>query len=815
MTNPLVSWSDLVDSAGRKIRDYQLKFADGGILSLNWRSDLYATISEFVWYLFMGITALSATMMKLIADPRWLDKLDSWYRSASGLAFSIINPVILGAGGFVVLLLWLSLDKVKATSRKFDQKDYNRISAASCILVGICILAANPLMLLKAALSIVQTIVMAIAGDKGDVSSTFSVDAMIRQPTLLINYGGTVGEDCADTWSKNSGFPKGSKCLVAGSDAATAATPILAGLAFVFALTTLAFAGWATWKFIRHISVAVVGFVSLPWVAAGTLFKRRQFDSMGTVLAIAAGNLVMVFVVQIIAIGGPTLVTQIIGESNDSSTSTSWAVPKMIGLIVAYLVLLGLLVALTNKNSALVRAIKADTLSKLNSYIGSSGSAGPLRELGGVSILGGLRDAYSSPVKALGDAKGKVMSLTDRVLGRNRPDEREDLQEVQRTEQVPDPDKKETLEVVGGETSPDTQDRDADENSDSDEDAGAGSPDGDSPSPGGAGGAGGRRNNRNDMSITLPGGVIIDMGNGVPSKEQVRHDLVEGNLTSDDPALGGRSPETLLEDMSDDAVARAMGRAKDIAEETVKARDAEPLVVDPDGNVLAFRPSPTERMARFLDARDAEMSRSAERMDDGQNVQQVIQQAAAVSYVTNHNTNVSNTDTRVNAMSSSYVDNSRVDASDRSVSHSLSNISHRTDHHTSTTNVSNVANTFNTEVKNTVNVQQTVTVNQQAAISVNYPSLRTGENSVIIGNSLKGSAATRGDVQSTRSSSVCDRAGMEVLTEHAVQRARALGMGFLPSIPLSDHRSDIGFTPDNPHGTVAAKYDRGFGDRIF
>lgn len=786
MMNTLVAWSDLVDSAGRKVREYQLKFSESGLWSFNWKSDLFATISEFLWNWFMAITVVAASLLKLIADPHWLDKLDSWYRSAADLAFGIVNPVILGAGGFAVLLLWLSLDKVQATSRKFEQKDYNRISAALCILVGIVILAANPLMLLKAALSIVQTIVMAIAGDKGDVSSTFSVDAMIRQPTLLINYGGTVGEDCADVWSKNSGFPKGSKCLVAGADAATAATPILALLSLGFAVVSLAFSGWAAWKFIRHISVSIVGFVSLPWVAAGTLFKRRQFDSMGTVLAIAAGNLVMVFIVQIIAIGGPTLVTQILGES---SGSTSMAVPKMVGLILAYLVLLGLLVALTNKNSALVRAIKADTLSKLNQYIGSSSPAGPLRALGGVSVLEGLRDAYGAPKKALGDAKGRIMSLTDRVRGRqSKPDEREDLQDVQKTEQVPDPDKKEVVTVVGGETSPDTQSTSPD-----DEDADNfptvdGTGDG-GPSPtNGSGGA----------TISLPGGVSISVDGGVPSKEQVQHDLIEGNLTSDDPVLGGRSPETLLEDMSDDAVARAMERAKNIAEETAKGRKATPFIVDPDGTVVDFRPSPTERMARFLDARDTAIGLSAERMDEGQSVQQVVHQEPSVSYVTNMS--VSNVNTRVNAMSSSRVETTNIDNSDRSVS-SVHN-----------TDVTNVANT---DVRNVSHVKQDVSIHQQVAVSVNYPSLRGGENAVIVGNSLKGAAATRGDVQSTRTSSVCDRAGMEILTEHALQRARALGLGFLPEIPLSDHRSDIGFTPDNPYGTVSAKYDRGFGDRIF
>lgn len=898
MLNAIVAWSGLKDSMGLEIRKYNLRFHDHGLL--DWKSGMWEACAQFLWVIFMGISALSATLLKLIADPTWLDKLDEWYRKIADTAFGVVNPLVIAACGFTLLLLYLSFDKVTSTTVKFTHADINRLVAAFTIMVGIAFFAARPLLLLKMSLSLVNAVVTSIVG-KGVVDG-FSVDALIRQPTLLINYNGTLSLDCADKWSKTGGFPKGDSCITPGTDSASAVTPILAVLSIILALSTLAFAGWAVWKFFKHLLTSVVAFVSLPWVAAGTLFKRRQFDAMGTVLSIAVGNMIMVFVIQVISIGGPLLADFILG---DSPGSMYMAIPKMFGLIVAYLAMLGFLMSVTGKHSALVAAIKADTLRKLNSYIGSGNGGGMFSHLGGVSVLDGLRQAHQNPINAAKStkakgvevwdtARNKVAGVKDKIrskFGREREVD-EDLKEVQHTEQFPDAEKKNIVDVTGGQSVPRPSDTyvhvefirsdqngadmggmraelpgdvsvqmggiRVDEGGDSGdsstappsptspsspgddgaaadiidaevvdepETAGIGSGKKDVDGRGKASSGAGRLSSSSDLDtgsgrrdsvFALPAGSI-------PSHAEVSRELVEDSLTSDDPSIGGRSPETLLEDMSDYEVSRRMERAKALADE----RTARPDVVDPDGNVESYKMSPTERMARFHDARDAAVEHNAEMMGSADAAAQMNQSVIYQSTVSNVINNLTETRTEVDSSTHNYDNSSsafitssvhnvdarvsnvsNVDARVSNVSNvdsrvsNVSNIDNRVVNMTNTTNVSTVHN-----VSNVMNVAVTTTV-------ATYPSLRAGDDAVVVSNALKGGSATRGDVQTTRTSSLCDRGDLESVTEHVVQKARALGQGFTPSISLTDHRQDLAFTPDNPHSPVSVKYDCGFGDRI-
>lgn len=363
MSNPIFSWTSLTDSAGRKIRDYSLHF-DNGFLDV--MGKIYTPLTSMIWDGFMFLSVLAATLIGWIGNPEWLSGLDGAYRYLTSSFLNAVNPVVVSVGGFGVLVLYIVLDKAKTTSTSLDKNDINRIVAAVALMGFIAVMVMNPFVILKDALSVVQVIVATIAGKDSGSLSVFSVDAMIRQPTLIINYNGAVSSECADMWSEQGRLPASSHCYSSAS--ASPETVILSIIAVLVSLITCAFAIWAMWKYIRHLSVAVMGFVSLSWVAAVSLFRRRQFDQLATVFAIACGNLVMVFAVQVISIGGPELVSKFMEDWGQSG----YAILQMLLLGATYAILLGVLVMVTNKHGALSRALKTDANNALK-IIGSPG----------------------------------------------------------------------------------------------------------------------------------------------------------------------------------------------------------------------------------------------------------------------------------------------------------------------------------------------------------------------------------------------------------------------------------------------------------
>lgn len=796
--NALISWSNLTDSAGRKINEYTLALNKGGII--DWMPKIYAMGVDFLWNVFMFAMALSATALSWIGNPSWLDGLDNTYKSLTESMFSIVNPIVLSVAGFALLMLYILIDSVKSNSTRLEKNDINRIGAAFVIMICIAVAAANPFAILKLALSVVQAGVAAIAGTNSTDLNVFSVDAMIRQPTLIITYNGAVSEKCAEVWSKTGGLADNGACFDPGQNTPTAITLVLAILALIMAVTAFFFAVIAAWKYIRHLTMAVLGFVSLPWVAAMSMFRRRQFDQLGAVAAVAAGNMAMVFVVQVIALGGPTIVSKIMEDWGQSGS----AVLQMIALIFTYMVLSGILIAATGKHSALVRSLKADTNSTLRTYMGSPGSG--MMNLENKSLKQTFRDIRNQG----GDIVSRVKHMSGKaaeMIGRKG----KGVDDVQKTIQMSNPYAgvaDETIRTRGWASS--------------------------------------SRHNATKNAWTLqrgdanvPGFKNIEMDGMSPvnALDAAAIDLTKGFveeapgvLVPSNVATSLRPLATLMADMSNktagvgratllgfnvlgNTVDQHFNRAHDIAtthlmESKFIQRDTMGMAVD----VESIRDSVASLSAAIIASNMyGEFPRIGGRTPEGV-IRTIVHDTAvtAIQNVINNSTTVSQVVTESGA-------NVKVSASDRMAEFQRVRAANEAGSAASMTTVS-VSAIESRDVQTTVQQSRRDAVASQSVIPsktlVRYHGDSVGKHAP---NAFLGGSATRGDVTVTRISlpPICDRAEDEVVIETMVMKRRAMGKGGVASYPEHDHSHDVRFSPDRPGQMVSAAVGDGFGDNIF
>ena len=361
MLKGLLAWSDLHDSSGRRVADYTLDFTYG---LFGWAKELLGMFATFLWTCFMFAGVVAATIMSWVSEPSWLDGLTEGYENITRSLFEAVNPVYIAVMTFVILMVIIMLGKAKSTSTKLSTEDINRITAGMGIMLAVCILVANPFALLRTALSVAQAAVDVVSG--GDAPSAISVDALIRQPTLLVIYGQGVPENCAAIWSRG-GTDAAQTC--AGSEPTPSeSTIILAALSLMLSAAALTFALVALWKFIVHLSVSIIAVIVIPWVAASTITKRRQFDGFARHGVTVGSHMLMAVIVQIIAIAGPSLMGRLLGNWGTSG----FAVLQMLLLLVSWVFLTGFLFFVTRRNGALSRTLKTDAHATLTSILGGS-----------------------------------------------------------------------------------------------------------------------------------------------------------------------------------------------------------------------------------------------------------------------------------------------------------------------------------------------------------------------------------------------------------------------------------------------------------
>ena len=378
--NIIVSWAGLVDSAGKKVGDYALHWGRGSTSPFNAWNLAWQLGTELCYVFYLFFATLSVKIMEFVSDPKWLDGLVKGYQNITERMFSVVNPILLAAFTFTVLMVYVLLDKVRTSSMGMERRDVERVGAGLVLLCTVVVLALNPFGLMRFALSLGGSATSALTGTDGNVSTSPSlVDAVLRTPTLAINYaGGRAHENspgCTDDdWSRLANGFTGTHCIEPKADYGTSIHFFLAGTALGMAFTLLIFALCVLYKFVKHLSFAVIGLVLLPWVAAASMLKRRSFDLLTRTFAVAAGNLIMAVVVQVFAISGP-LFAALLLDSFLAGSGTS-VVLSMIGLMLVYMGVTLVLLYVTRKSSALVRALRADASTAMHTFMAAPGAPG-------------------------------------------------------------------------------------------------------------------------------------------------------------------------------------------------------------------------------------------------------------------------------------------------------------------------------------------------------------------------------------------------------------------------------------------------------
>ena len=374
-----VAWSNLRDSSGRKVSDYQLFFKDPSLMDVMGKFSIAAV--DFIWQIFIFVSAFAAKLLGFVADPSFLEKMEDTYRNITSDLFSVVNPLIIGTLGLALTVFYLFID-----DKRIDGNDFQRIGAAVILLLGIALITLNPFRIIHGLMTSVQTLVTIIGGENTAAGGSAVVDFLIRQPTLIVNYNGNLPTTCSDQWSRSNSRME--SCASGGNSSssleamseATTSTVFLALIAAFMGITALAFALQAIWKFIKHLTLGIMGFLALGWVAAVSMTRRRQFDSVGTMTALALGHLAMALIVQVISIGGPTLVMTFM-----SSWGQQAAVLKMMMLAVSYIILFVVLSKVTKETGPIVKALKAGGADDIYRNLGltTEGKGLPLQASGG------------------------------------------------------------------------------------------------------------------------------------------------------------------------------------------------------------------------------------------------------------------------------------------------------------------------------------------------------------------------------------------------------------------------------------------------
>lgn len=361
--------------------DYKLNWGKGSVSPFHADNLGWQMLIELVYIVFLFFGVVATKVMEFVTDPWWLDSLVEGYEKISKQAFTFVNPILLGAFAFTVLMVYVLFDKVKSASMGMERADVERVGAGLVLLSIIVILALNPFYLMRFALSLVGSAVDSLAGtDVSSGTSAKSVDALLRSPTLAINYAGErVHADspgCRDEdWSRKADGFTGTACIQPEADYGTSMHLIIAVIACAMAASALFFALAAWYKFVKHLSFSIIGLVLLPWVAAVSMMKRRSFDLLGRTFAVSAGNLLMAICVQMFTILGPVMAGLFLTPFAKGASS-SGIVFSMLIIWISYFALFLLLLYVTRKNSALVRALRADATTALNTYMAAPGAPG-------------------------------------------------------------------------------------------------------------------------------------------------------------------------------------------------------------------------------------------------------------------------------------------------------------------------------------------------------------------------------------------------------------------------------------------------------
>lgn len=388
----MASFLDLftaTDSDGARAARYQLNYI-GSYLS-NQDSWVFGMCTAVVYALFKVVAVIANGLLGLVmSSASWLDPLSEAYQTLMSPIYNTVPPwaiACLGLGIVGVSVLWSR--PTTTTGGVFDSPSLNRIGVALAMVMMVVILTHDPFALVTKTMELANGFAVSISaaatGNANDTTISAGsalVDNSLRTPTIALNYGTTFNDACATAWSQamaaGTELPAASGCFEEDQNRAGPDSLLTALFMLLFpAIPMLVFAVVGAWKYIVHLSLAVLMVVATAWVAAINVHKRRGFESLADTFARAAGHLTMAVLTSMLAVGLPSLVSgmaiEILGWFNTDAPTQPFAL--MIGLGVGFAVSSWAILRLTANTGALVRLLKADANTSLEKTLGSG--AGP------------------------------------------------------------------------------------------------------------------------------------------------------------------------------------------------------------------------------------------------------------------------------------------------------------------------------------------------------------------------------------------------------------------------------------------------------
>lgn len=380
------------DSNGASAARYRLHFL--GSQFHDQESWLWGMGTEGIYVLFkLAVVPANALLGLVFSSGSWLSPLSEGYRSLTAPLFAVFPPLAIALLGLGIVAVSVIRSRPRATtSGMFNSETLNRIGLALAMVVAVMVFTHDPFALMQTVLEQANGFSVGLfAKLSGSSSGTVLtagqalVDSSIRTPTIALNYSGTFSAHCNQLWSDSmttgTALTEDSACFVKGQNEAGPDTLSTALIMLVLpALPMLMFATVAAWKYVVHLTMTALCVLSLGWIAAANVHRRRGFDRLATAFAHAAAHLAMTVITSMVAVALPTacagLATDLLGLATSPQTQ---AFALMVSLGIGFAISTWVILRITSNKGALVRLLHADANKTLETVLGVSSPAGKIK----------------------------------------------------------------------------------------------------------------------------------------------------------------------------------------------------------------------------------------------------------------------------------------------------------------------------------------------------------------------------------------------------------------------------------------------------
>ncbi|MEN4461028.1 hypothetical protein ABFV47_27575 [Mycolicibacterium fortuitum] len=372
----MASFLDLfpaTDSAGASAARYRLHFL--GSQYMHQDSWIFGMLTSIVFEIYkLLVVPANALLGLVLSSATWLNPLSEAYQKFCAPIFTYFPPWAIACAGLALVAFSVFRSRPASTAgTMFTTEVYNRVGAALAMVIAVIVLTNDPFAIITKVFqtangfsSGLATAVSRSANDATLSTGQALVEQSVRAPAIALNYGRELSESCKQQWSEamvhGQALTLDSGCFVEGQNAAGPDTFITSIIMLVLpALPMFVFAVVAGWKYVLHLTMSVTCFVASGWVAAGSVNKRRGFDTLSKVFAHAASHLAMAVITSMVAVALPVTVSGLAEKLLGVTDSPEVQVyGLMVSLGIGFIVSSWVIIRVTANNGVLVRLLHAN-----------------------------------------------------------------------------------------------------------------------------------------------------------------------------------------------------------------------------------------------------------------------------------------------------------------------------------------------------------------------------------------------------------------------------------------------------------------------